>query len=73
MHITIITDCYDANATARQVIRANTLFSAPATVIGIDPRFDIPSDLEASGHLLDCLDASGGAPSVILVNKAPRS
>ncbi|MCS6982716.1 MAG: SAM-dependent chlorinase/fluorinase [Candidatus Absconditabacterales bacterium] len=73
MHITIITDCCDANATARQVIRANTLFLAPATVIGIDPSFETLSDLEAGGHLVDCLDASCGEPSVILVNKAPRS
>jgi len=67
MFVTIINDCRDQNAFGRQATRAAALFNAPVTTIGVE--FD---ELEASGHLIDTLDASLGEEGVILVNVAPR-
>lgn len=67
MIITIINDCRDANAAARQGARASALMNAPVSFIGA------ASDLEASGNLVDILDAAGDSESVILVNVAPRN
>jgi hypothetical protein len=73
MFVTIITDCIDANAFGRQMTRAASLFGFPAIPVAITPEFEVPSDLEAGGHLVDVLDASRGDAGIILVNKAPRS
>lgn len=67
MFVTIINDCRDQNAFGRQATRAAALFNAPVATIGVE--FD---ELEASGHLIDMLDASEGEEGVILVNVAPR-
>lgn len=66
MTITIINDCRDTNASGRQCARASSLFNAPTQFIGVS------SDLEASGNLIDALDAIEDRPGVILVNVAPR-
>lgn len=66
MFVTIITDCQDENTRGRQLTRANALFGAPANLVGIS------TDVEASGNLVDVLDASDGMPGVVLVNIAPR-
>lgn len=73
MFVTIITDCIDSNAFGRQMTRAASLFGFPAVPVAITPEFEVPSDLEAGGHLIDMLDASRGEKGIILVNKAPRS
>ncbi len=67
MNITIINDCRDANVVGRQTTRAGALIGGPVSFIGVT------SDLEASGNLIDSLDAYGDAPGVILVNVAPRN
>lgn len=67
MFVTIINDCRDGNAFGRQATRAMALFNAPVTTIGIDQ-----DEFEASGNLVDMLDASEGEEGVILVNVAPR-
>ena len=73
MFVTIITDCIDSNAFGRQMTRATSLFGFTAVPVAITPEFEVPSDLEAGGHLIDMLDASRGEAGIILVNKAPRS
>jgi hypothetical protein len=66
MHITIINDCKDDNAFVRQSIRASTLIGAPVTTVGVT------NDIEASGNIIDALDAYQDRPGIILVNIAPR-
>ena len=67
MFLTIITDCRDANAQARQETRYGALFpEATLSFVGVS------SDIEAAGNLIDILDASDGQPGVIAVNVAPR-
>ena len=73
MFVTIITDCIDSNAFGRQMTRATSLFGFTAVPVAITPEFEVPSDLEAGGHLVDMLDAGRGEAGIILVNKAPRS
>lgn len=67
MFVTIINDCRDGNAFGRQATRAMALFNSPVTTVGIEQ-----DELEASGNLVDMLDASEGEEGVILVNVAPR-
>lgn len=67
MNTTIINDCWDQNATGRQVSRANALLSGPTTFVGVKNHF------EAAGNLIDSLDAFNGTPGVILMNIAPRN
>lgn len=64
---TIITDCKDNNASARQVTRAASLLDCPVYLAGVS------HELEAAGTLVDVLDASEGRPGVVLVNVAPRN
>jgi hypothetical protein len=64
--VTIINDCRDDNAFARQAVRAAALIGVPVVNLGVK------DDLEAAGNLIDALDAAAGAPGVILVNVAPR-
>lgn len=66
MFISIISDCRDGNAFSRQSVRVASLFGHPPCCIGIK------NDAEASGNLIDILDASQGLEGIILVNVAPR-
>jgi len=67
MFVTIITDCRDANAQARQETRYGTLFpEATLSFVGVS------SDIEAAGNLIDILDAADDESGVIAVNVAPR-
>jgi len=66
MFITIINDCRDDNARARQTSRASNLLNTNVSFVGVQ------SDLEAGVQLLDMLDATEGAEGLILVNVAPR-
>lgn len=67
MTTTIISDCHDANAVGRQKTRATTLLGFPTNFISVS------NDLEASGNLIDTLDAIDGQDGVVLVNVAPRN
>jgi hypothetical protein len=70
----IITDCYDPNARARQELAFTRLFGTPlASFLGVE------SELAASGNLVDQLGVltrfaptEGTQSGVILVNVAPR-
>lgn len=66
MFVTLITDCKDDNALGRSTTRLATFFECHITTVGVN------SDLEASGNLIDVLDAAGGEKGVVLVNVAPR-
>jgi hypothetical protein len=67
MFITIVTDCRDGNAKARQETRYADLFpGANVAFVGVS------SDIEAAGNLIDVLDAAGNAEGVVAVNVAPR-
>lgn len=65
--ITIITDCQDDNAKARQMARVQTLFNKPVSFIGAS------RDLSAAGNIIDILDAVGDGEHIILANVAPRN
>ena len=67
MQITIINDCLDQNAKLRQITRTGSLFKNCSVSC-----FGVRSDLEASGFLVDAIDAFGGREGVIMVNVAPR-
>lgn len=67
MQVTVINDCRDANAVGRQMTRVQSLLGCSASFIGV------ASDLEASGNLIDILDAFEENPGMVLVNVAPRS
>lgn len=67
MYITVITDCRDANAQARQETRYAELF--PGTHVSF---VGVSSDIEAAGNLVDVLDAAGEAEGIVAVNVAPR-
>lgn len=66
MFTTIINDCRDQNASARQTSRVGSLLKTSLSFVGVD------SDLGAGMQLIDMLDASGGREGMILVNVAPR-
>jgi len=65
--VTIINDCRDTNAAARQIARLSSILNCSAILVGVT------TDLEAAGNLIDALDATEGRPGVILVNVAPRN
>lgn len=67
MFATVINDCHCPNARGRQETRVSSLLGCPVNFIPVD------SDLEASGNLVDALDAGLGHQGVILVNVAPRN
>ena len=67
MFVTVINDCHDDNAKARQVTRLQSLFNQPVNFLGVN------NDIEASGCLIDILDASEGRDGIVLVNVAPRA
>jgi hypothetical protein len=66
MFITIINDCRDENARARQESRIAALLNSPTIFLGVN------SDIEASMQIIDVLDATEGARGLVLVNVAPR-
>jgi len=72
MFITVITDCADANARGRQETRIRTLFDVTPSFVPVSGALDIAASLEASGNIVDMLDAAGDAPGIILANVAPR-
>lgn len=66
-NLTIISDCRDEQARARQVIRYQSLLgSATTNFVGVS------NDIEASGNLIDVIDAYGNADGIIVSNVAPR-
>lgn len=67
MTVTIINDCRDDNAAARQTTRASALFDCHVSFVGVK------SDLEASGNIIDTLDSLNVGEGVVLVNVAPRN
>jgi len=67
MLLTIINDCRDMNAAGRQATRAAALLKGTVHFIGV------ANDLEASGNLVDMLDAFGDTQGAVLVNVAPRN
>ncbi len=69
MYVTIINDCHDPVTMNRQVVRAATFF--PATHIS-PVAVGNYADLEASGAIIDTIDAAMDEPGIILVNVAPR-
>lgn len=73
MFITIINDCADQNAAGRQGTRVAALFGVAPTMVGVRGTLDAAAELEASGNIVDALDAAGSARGAILVNVAPRS
>ncbi|PIZ82395.1 MAG: hypothetical protein COY02_00205, partial [Parcubacteria group bacterium CG_4_10_14_0_2_um_filter_41_6] len=62
MFITIINDCKDQNAAGRQAARVACLFNIAPTFVGVQ------SDIEASGNIIDVLDATEGKKGIILAN-----
>lgn len=67
LQITIISDCKDPNARARQEIFYRALLgNVHITFIGVE------HELEASGCLIDAIDAYKGTKGIIIVNVAPR-
>ena len=67
MNITIINDCKDDNAKARQLARVSSILKYPTNFIGVS------NELEASGNIIDTLDANQNSAGIILVNVAPRN
>lgn len=67
MTITIINDCSDQNAQARQITRAAALLNGAVSFVSV------ANDLEAAGNLIDALDAGQGSSGAVLVNVAPRN
>ncbi len=78
MFVTIITDCFDANASARQITRYQSYLglptylvavNAPTTNIDVSPSF---GELEAAVQIIDTLDAAEGGRGIVVANVAPR-
>lgn len=69
MYITIINDCHDPLTMNRQVVRASSLF--PSTNVSSVAVGNF-ADLEASGAIIETLDAAMDEPGIILANVAPR-
>lgn len=78
MFVTVITDCSDANASARQISRYQSYLGVPSHLVGITtPTTDLdihPShgELETATNLVDALDGAEGGRGVIVANVAPR-
>ncbi len=66
MFITLINDSRDDNSMARIAARLSSLLDSPVHLIGAK------SDIEASGNLVDMLDAGMGHLGAVIVNVAPR-
>lgn len=78
MFVTVITDCFDANASARQITRYQSYLGLPTYLVAIDvPTTDIDvsprhGELEAAMQIIDTLDAAEGGRGVVVANVAPR-
>jgi len=78
MFVTVITDCFDANASARQITRYQSYLGLPTFLVGVNmPTTNIdvsPShgELEAAIQMIDTLDAAEGSRGVVVANVAPR-
>jgi hypothetical protein len=72
MFTAIITDCKSENAKGRQVTRFNSLGLGPVSFVGIDSNFGDTATIEASGNLIDVLNACDGKICIVVVNVAPR-
>jgi len=72
MFITVINDCNCTNTYGRQSTRISTLFGITPTFVGVGSELDEPSHIEASGQIIDMLDAADGGDGILLVNVAPR-
>lgn len=78
MFVTVITDCSDANASARQITRYQSYLGTPAHLVGITmPTTNIDvlpghGELETATNLIDTLDATEGLRGVVVANVAPR-
>lgn len=79
MFVNIITDCFDANASSRQICRYQSyLGGVPAYLVGVSmPTTDIDvevgfGELEAATNIIDTLDAADGGRGIIIGNVAPR-
>lgn len=68
MFVTVINDCHDFNAAARQCTRLSHLFGVTPSFIGVEAY----QELQAAGNLVDVLDAGEAGEGVVLVNVAPR-
>jgi len=69
MFATFINDCNSANDFGRQATRIFRLFgNIPVITVSIG----FGKTLEASGNLIDMLDASDGEKGILLLNAAPR-
>ncbi len=78
MFVTVITDCFDANASARQITRYQSYLGLPTYLVGVNmPTTDIDvspkhGELEAAIQIIDTLDAAEGSKGVVVANVAPR-
>lgn len=73
MNIILINDSRDDNARVRQEIRYANLFpNSHISFIGVNSGLGPVSTIEASGNLIDSLDALGDNPGLICINVAPR-
>ena len=73
MFITIINDSIDDNAKGRQLTRWSTLFpGVNIAFIGVNSSLNTGATIQASGNLIDILDASSGEKGIIALNVAPR-
>lgn len=73
MFITVINDCSDANAAGRIATRIRALFEVTPVFMPVASTLDSAAQLEASGNLVDVLDAASGREGVVLLNVAPRN
>ena len=67
MNITIINDCKDGNAIIRQESKIISLLNCPVSFIGVE------NDVEASGNIIDILDAFEGREGIVVANISPRA
>lgn len=73
MFITLINDCKSENDIGRLKTRYSLLFpNTNINFVGIDSSLGSNATLEASGNLIDILDASEGKEGIIGLNVAPR-
>ncbi|PWU23353.1 hypothetical protein C5B42_03295 [Candidatus Cerribacteria bacterium 'Amazon FNV 2010 28 9'] len=78
MFVTIITDCSDANASARQVTRYESYLGVPAFLVGVSmPTTNLDvlpgfGELETATNLIDILDGAEGGRGIAIANVAPR-
>lgn len=72
MFVSIITDCKGENEKGRQIIRWASLGFKNINIIGIESSLGINSTIEASGNIIDAIDASEGKKGVVFANVAPR-